>query len=144
MPYVRRDPNAKVESQLTSMIDVVFQLLIFFILTFQVVAPEGQFGIKMPQSAKAQASTPVVSIPPLSVRLECDETGELARIVLGSRSLGTDMAALEFELAEAAGIGIEVEIDAAPKLKYDYLIKAINICARLKITSIKFAPMAKS
>ena len=35
--------------QLTSMIDVVFLLLVFFILTFKVVAPEGNFSLAMPR-----------------------------------------------------------------------------------------------
>lgn len=38
----------KVELQMTSMIDVVFQLLVFFIMTFNVVEAEGDFAIQLP------------------------------------------------------------------------------------------------
>ena len=139
LPQGRAD--IKVESQLTPMIDIVFQLLIFFILTFKVVAVEGQFNIKMPQTAQAAAETDAPPpIPPLTVRLDGDGDGELKQIVLGTRILGTDLGALEFELGEAHGIGIGVEIDADPKLKFAYLVEALNICQRLNITDIKFAP----
>ncbi len=33
---------------MTPMIDVVFQLLIFFMLTLKIIAPEGDFNINMP------------------------------------------------------------------------------------------------
>jgi len=128
------------------MIDIVFQLLIFFILTFKVVAPEGQFNIKMPDpTAPSQDQADMQdSIPPLSVRLEANDRGDLKQILMGSRELGTDMGALETELAEAQVMGIGVEIDAAKKLKFNYLMAAIDICAKLNITNIKFAPEAKS
>ncbi len=41
----------KIELQMTPMIDIVFQLLIFFIMTFKIVEVEGDFNIKMPASA---------------------------------------------------------------------------------------------
>ena len=146
MPVIDRKSDNKVESQLTPMIDIVFQLLIFFILTFKVVAPEGQFNIKMPDAAKAQSKQveSELVIPPLTVRLDADGDGKLKQIALGTRALGTDMSALEFELAEAHGIGIGVEIDVAPKLEFEFLMEAINICAKLNITKIKFAPPRKS
>lgn len=33
---------------MTPMIDIVFQLLVFFIMTFKIVSQEGDFHIKMP------------------------------------------------------------------------------------------------
>ena len=141
---VQRHGEETVELQMVPMIDIVFQLLIFFILTFKVITPEGQFNIKMPQSAEAAAETDAPPpIPPLTVRLDGDGDGELKQIVLGTRALGSDMVALEFELGEAHGIGIGVEIDADPKLKYQYLVEALNVCQRLNITNIKFAPTRK-
>jgi biopolymer transport protein ExbD len=40
--------NEKVEMQLTSMIDIIFLLLIFFVMTFKIAAQEGDFNIRMP------------------------------------------------------------------------------------------------
>lgn len=43
----------KVELMMTPMIDIVFQLLIFFIMSFKIAAQEGDFNIKMPLAASA-------------------------------------------------------------------------------------------
>ena len=40
-----------VELNMTSMIDIVFQLLVFFIMTFKIVAQEGDFNVRMPTAA---------------------------------------------------------------------------------------------
>ena len=40
--------DEKVEMQLTSMIDIIFLLLIFFVMTFKIAAQEGDFNIRMP------------------------------------------------------------------------------------------------
>ncbi len=40
--------ETKVEQQMTAMIDVVFQLLTFFVMSFKVASLEGDFSVKMP------------------------------------------------------------------------------------------------
>ena len=60
--------EAKVEIQMTPMLDMIFQLLVFFILTFKPVIDEGQFGVNvsgmnmsgsaaLPRFARTTAST---------------------------------------------------------------------------------------
>ena len=44
----------KIELQMTPMIDIVFQLLVFFVMTFKIAAMEGDFNIKMPAAAPSQ------------------------------------------------------------------------------------------
>ena len=46
----------KIEIQMTPMIDIVFQLLVFFIMTFKVVSMEGDFNIKMPLAAPSEGA----------------------------------------------------------------------------------------
>ena len=41
----------KIELQMTPMIDIVFQLLVFFIMTFKIVSMEGDFNIRMPAAS---------------------------------------------------------------------------------------------
>ena len=41
-------PRDERSTAMTPMIDVVFQLLAFFVLTFRIVSPEGEFGVTMP------------------------------------------------------------------------------------------------
>ena len=44
----KRVEPEKLETNMSAMIDVVFQLLIFFMLTLKIVEPEGDFNINMP------------------------------------------------------------------------------------------------
>ncbi|MCP4175481.1 MAG: biopolymer transporter ExbD, partial [Fuerstiella sp.] len=41
----RNEGGEKIEVQMAPMIDVVFQLLIFFMLTLKIIEPEGNFDI---------------------------------------------------------------------------------------------------
>ena len=41
----------EIKLQMTAMIDIVFQLLVFFIMTFKITALEGDFQVNMPQAS---------------------------------------------------------------------------------------------
>jgi biopolymer transport protein ExbD len=59
----------KVEINMTPMIDVVFQLMSFFMCTLKVVSPEGDFDIRMPIAAAAAAAPDDQQVPPVRVKL---------------------------------------------------------------------------
>ena len=46
------EPPEEIKLNMTAMIDIVFQLLVFFIMTFKVVALEGDFNVKMPLASQ--------------------------------------------------------------------------------------------
>lgn len=141
------------------MIDVVFQLLIFFILTLKIIEPEGDFNVNLPISAPAQAETDR-PLPDIKVRLIANDDGNLGQLVLGRRKLGTGDQAFELlnrEILKMIGRpgnpltkDIEVELDADYNLHYRYIVKGISACTgrldpRTKkivpyIEKIKFAP----
>ena len=76
----------KIEAQMAPMSDVVFQLLIFFMLTLKILAPEGDFNINMPigQARADEQSDPQLDI---KVRLLANPDGTLNQVALGTRSL---------------------------------------------------------
>ena len=148
--------DEKVELMMTPMIDVVFLLLIFFIMTFKIVAPEGDFNIKMPLAAPSAAIPTPDQLPPMTVRLRADSRGDLAEIQFGSRSLGTNFQALRAQvrdmLGDDAGPGAlettEVELDCDYNLHYANVVEAITAVSgyvengQIKkiVEKIKFAP----
>jgi biopolymer transport protein ExbD len=125
---------AKVELQMAPMIDVVFLLLIFFMLTLKVIAPEGDFNLKMPLIAPGPAANEL-TLPNVKVRLIADEKGALQQIRLGQRSL-PGVGALSQEILALLGgqpggplsEELEVEIDADFRLHYEYVMQAISAC----------------
>lgn len=129
-----RGRDDKIELQMTPMIDVVFQLNIFFLFTFKIVLPEGDFNVQMPSAAAARAADPS-EIPPLRLVLRAAPTGELADLQLSGRSFGNGRDAfaqlqnyIRTQVVAEGGAADEqeVEIDADYNLNYDYVVRAIT------------------
>lgn len=159
----RNEGGDKIEMQMSSMIDVVFQLLIFFMLTLKIIEPEGDFDINMPLGKPAEASSVEPDLPPFKVRMIADpDTGELASLTFNGIQLGNGPRSFQLLNAEilkavraltAAGPGNldkqEVEIDPDFRLKYKNIISAISACSGKMeqgkmvryISRIKFAPI---
>lgn len=129
--------SGKIEVQMAPMIDVVFQLLIFFMLTLKIIQPEGHFDINMPIGFSEQDPD---EPPPqdIKVRLTANEDGSLQQVYFGANPLGSDSPACFVRLTDSiarlvAGGGataddIVVEIDAAYNLDYQYTLKAVSSC----------------
>jgi len=127
----------KIEAPMAPMIDVVFQLLIFFMLTLKILAPEGDFNINMP-IGQAQAADENELQLDIKVRLLANPDGTLKQVALGTRQLGNDEGVFDrlnneiITLAgrpdSGSGNEIEVEIDADYGLHYDNVIQAISAC----------------
>ena len=162
MKLRNRVTTGKIVVDMTPMIDVVFQLLIFFMCTLKVIEPEGDFDISMPLGAPKESSSSEPELPPFKVRLEADATGELNALYFNGANLGGGdqaFAKLNSEVFRAitalAAIGPdqqekqEVEIDPDYNLHYKFIINAIGSCSgRLGqngvpvryISKIKFSP----
>jgi biopolymer transport protein ExbD len=145
------DQSGKVEMQMAPMIDIVFQLLIFFILTLKIVEPEGDFNINMPIGAPSQAVSNDIQLPDIKVRLKATDEGQLEALELGRRNLGNDPARcfdlLNREILNIIGSpgnpltkDIEVEIDADYNLNYEYVIHAVSACSGRLQTSAEGKP----
>jgi biopolymer transport protein ExbD len=150
----------KIDVNMTPMIDVVFQLLIFFMLQLKILSPEGDFNINMPIAAPSETKTDEPLLPDIKIRLVAAPGGELASLQLNRRDLGNGDEAFERLNAEILRIlgnpadpankDMEVEIDADYNLNYRYTVQAIAAArGRLDrktgtmvsyIEKIKFAP----
>ncbi|MEM8732651.1 MAG: biopolymer transporter ExbD [Planctomycetota bacterium] len=158
MEFRSRSKDDKNELPMTSMIDIVFLLLVFFIMTFKISAQEGDFNIKMP--APGQGAAADSTQLPLKLRLKSDGNGGLQEIVLNENlSFGTDWQQLRGQIVRMVGDptgpaddeGPEVEIDLDYDLHYIHVIKAITAVTGYRsgddvvklVDRIKFAPQRK-
>lgn len=73
----------KIEPQMAPMIDVVFQLLIFFMLTLKIIEPEGDFSINMPQGRPAPDPNQQVQLQPQVIEMRANADGTLNYINYG-------------------------------------------------------------
>lgn len=124
----------KVEMQMTPMIDIVFQLLTFFVMSFTIATQEGDFNIKMPLAASAASNPDTPPLPPIKVRLTAAADGTLGGIRMGEQALAS------FKQLNEAIMGIvgtaagpsneespyEVELDCDYNLRYENVVAAIT------------------
>ena len=146
----------KISIDMTPMIDVVFQLMSFFMCTLKVVAPEGDFDIRMPLGAAAAAAPDDQQVPPVRVKLSAGADGSLASIAMNGAPVN------DFEELRKRVIGLvgtdtgpnslaertEVELDCDYSLKYVNVVRAITaVSGKVQdgqvvelIKKIKFTP----
>ena len=131
----RQEAGDPSKVDMTPMIDMVFQLLIFFILMFKIVAPEGDFSIKMPVGGGAGDGDPPQSV---YVRLYADSKGNLTEVVIGThRFPGTTPGMRDLQNYARTQLGAggpiaaaatELELDCDYNLKYTNVIRIISHC----------------
>jgi biopolymer transport protein ExbD len=146
----------KIHIDMTPMIDVVFQLISFFMFSLKVVLPEGDFDIRMPLGRAANAVMDDQQVPPIRVKLSAGPDGTLAGISMNGNPV-VDFNDLQKKVVSLVGAGrgpdsladkTEVEMDCDYGLDYANVVRAITAVSGTVqdgqvvelIKKIKFAP----
>ena len=119
--------------QMSAMIDIVFLLLVFFVMTFTITAVEGDFNIEAAPVAKARGIDPPPQLP-MNLRLTSRDDGSLAAIRLNDRFFQDFEQLHRFVLAMAAERAqfdtplddFVMDLDCDEQLDYKHVIDAIT------------------
>ena len=148
----------EVEVQVTPMLDMAFQLLTFFIMTFNPAPSEGQFSMNL---LPAQAATEITKDAPkdtatpsldaslrtLKTTLRAAEGGALGELMLADKPIrGMDELKKELEgfVNDPVLAFDQAVIDVDPRLKYAEVMKVIDVFNSLKpkpLTKISFSEL---
>jgi len=110
---------------MTPMIDVVFLLLTFFVMTFKIIVPEGDFNVHMPPSGQNQPAD--MTNEPVQVRLVADADGGLAAIQLNGENVDNfDVLRQRVSAIGSAKPDLEAVLFPDEHLRYEYVINAIT------------------
>lgn len=155
-PVTSRRRLEKLAINMTPMIDVVFQLMIFFMLTLNIIAPEGDFDIRMPQARSAGPPSDDLQLPPIRVRLASNPAGGLQTIRMNGEPVAdfTDLQQRVAGIIDAAAASggaagdVELELDCDEQLDYAHVVQAITaVSGRIEngrvvemVKKISFAP----
>jgi biopolymer transport protein ExbD len=130
---IKKCEESKIAIDMTPMIDIVFQLLTFFIMTLKIASAEGDFNIKMPLAAPRAGTPDPNQLPPMKLRMVANSDGSLGDLRMNDRSFnGPDRwKALHNHIAGVVGDGslaasAEVELDCDYNLRYSNVIEAIT------------------
>jgi biopolymer transport protein ExbD len=136
---------AKVDVQLTSMIDVVFQLLAFFLVTFRVAAVEGDFQLRLPKADRVPGTCSRTERQ--TVRVVADAHGDLDVWRLDSRASGNGRSSLPRLRAEALrSVNIsreagqeepEFELRLDDRLRYEHAHAVIEALGGPELRGVK-------
>lgn len=141
----RAPTESKLELDLTAMIDVVFNLLIFFLCSpFKI--PEGQLDAFLPRDVGMQMTEIKKEQEMVVVKLQ-DAHGNIPVVYVGKTRLLTndngeprfDILAARLEaMDEMSDESIPVQIDSDPKVEYRYVIGVLNACTEARIEDVRF------
>ena len=153
------DAPVEVTLPITPMLDMSFQLLAFFVMTFQAAnVLEGQLDMYLPKAGNPQAKRPDEVDLAKDSDADLDQQAEVAVVVSSLRggveslsirektkttpvpdvaSLGPALAKLR---ADLGGTQTAVRIEADSRLKYEYLIKVMDGCLKAGFKSVGFLP----
>ncbi len=157
---LRKRKSSVVELNLAAMLDMAFQLLTFFILTFRPAPIEGELGLHLPppvpiSKVNANAESTEGSGAPeqeddvekLDLTVTSDDRGEVAMIKSGLRPLvrgrlsKPSLDSLDQQLKTmfaAQQIPLDrVQLAVDERLRYEELMKIVDVCTRQKLQNGK-------
>ena len=140
----KKKDKAEVEVQITPMLDMAFQLLTFFILTYRPAPVEGQFSLNLlpaqpvasldapAADPKAEASNAPVALRTLSTTIRVGDNGRLGQISIGDNQI-QDLKELDVYLKalkkdDTAFDQVLLQIDGV--LTYQDMIDVIDVFSR--------------
>jgi biopolymer transport protein ExbD len=162
----KEEPTPEVELPVTPMLDMTFQLLAFFIMTFKPASMvEGQMEFSLPASGEARAKTPDQVDPDkvsdselalksqITVILNADQGNISSGTLVGVRvqtpsNPGIDVKNIEgllkFLKDQRSSQDItnkdDIQLQADSNLRYAFVIKAMDACTRAGFTRVGFSP----
>jgi biopolymer transport protein ExbD len=162
----KRRLQGEVELNVTAMLDLAFQLLAFFILTFRPSPVEGDVVLRLPAAlpttvlpnaqpagANEKNPNPVQGLTSLVITVVNDAAGGTKQIVIGDQVVA-GLAEFENRLRAIlgdAGTGFDqVLLQVGSDLNYEELMRVVDVCTRQRLadgsrlSKLSFVPLPSS
>ncbi|MCB9897207.1 MAG: biopolymer transporter ExbD [Planctomycetes bacterium] len=126
--------------ELTPMIDVVFLLLIFFIVTIKFKVLEGKLETELPKDVGVNAST---DLPKEKIEISIKKdpgSPEGLKVFVQSRPM-PNLATFRAELKRWLDLDPEARATLYPEfgVTYESVVKVVDECLKVNLTNITFA-----
>jgi biopolymer transport protein ExbD len=147
----KRRKQEDVSLNLAAMLDMAFQLLTFFILTFKPAPVEGQIDLRLPppeaisnidapKAGARDSNDPVKGLNTLVISVFPTPSGGIGSLAIGEGNipnLPTLEASLKTVLADPTSPFDQVILQIGSGLHYENLMKVIDVCTRQKLADGK-------
>ncbi len=128
MKIKKRDEDEPVLN-LTPMIDVVFQLLIFFMVATTFLDPEKEIGIELPEAASGEA--PDEQSDELIINIFAD-----GRIILSGREVAAESLLGELKAAAQADPTTPVTIRGDRLVHHERVVQVMDACGQAGLLNL--------
>ncbi|MEA2067892.1 MAG: biopolymer transporter ExbD [Verrucomicrobiota bacterium] len=141
MKLIEEMMNKKAELEIAPLIDVVFLLLIYFMVTASLIKKEADLSFMLP----AKVDVPQTLDLPIEVLIEVSEMGD---IIIEGMVFGKDEQNLDDligqllslkEAADSSGSELIVNILPADKALHGRIIKVMDACAAADVKNMSFS-----
>lgn len=164
-PRHRRRAPEDVQLNLAAMLDMAFQLLAFFILTFKPSPVEGQINLNLPppvpiapvdaQSNEAPDTGAVAAAKTLTITIASSPRGQVSAVMVGLQELfkgpldAGRLRMLDKRLKDVFSIDAfdQVLLRVGKTLDYGELMRVVDVCTKQKmsdgklVNKISFIPL---
>lgn len=156
----RHEEPEEVQFPVTPMLDMAFQLMAFFVLTFQSPSAETHIDLDLPATPAALPGAPQGEARPvparhvdsdlendLWVRAEANDLGDLKALRLGDAAL-PDLPTLGERLRRYAGLlegrALRVRLVADDRLRYEEAARIMATCSAAGVSAIRLSDPASA
>jgi biopolymer transport protein ExbD len=157
----RSEAKTDVNVPITSMLDLTFNILAFFVLTFHPSDLEGQMDLLLPVDQETAKEIPNPEVPPKTEELELEpdltvivrtqqdgiHDGIISNLTVqnssGPQSVGHDTADLLAYLKKARDTAQNqdvIKLQGDGKLKWKALVEVMDVCKQAGFKDIQFVP----
>jgi biopolymer transport protein ExbD len=143
---VGEDQENPVAINVTALVDIIFCLCVFFMISFKFKQIEGKFDTWLPKNKGSEGvASGAEIIKEIRIAMFWDPNEERTVRQLGNRKVENDEE-LQILIKEAHEDfirqnlpDIPVTIDADPRVPWDDVMTVVNLCKRNQIDNIEFA-----
>jgi biopolymer transport protein ExbD len=163
MAQIRKaEAGPEVELPITPMLDMAFQLLMFFILTYRPSMLEGHMALLLPLTPDARAATPLEVDPKTSAPEDTSELPAEVTVIVkaqegansdgltrqllvqerqGTKELGTQEDLRKYLRQARTGLTNQndIKIQADGQLKYAAVVEVMDTCMKAGFRNVGFA-----
>lgn len=158
----KAEPGPEVELPITPMLDMAFQLLMFFILTYRPSMLEGHMALSLPSTGDAKAAVPAevdpkTSAPEDTPELPAEVTvlirtqegaasdGRISQLLVqerqGTKELNNQEDLRKYLQRARTGLTnqTDIKIQADARLKYAAVVEVMDTCMQAGFKNVGFA-----
>jgi len=139
----RRSHAERPELRLTSMVDVIFLLLVFFVITASFIDDEGTLLATLPGNTRPEPPSPTPEPTAVLIELASADDGVTYTLRANGRAIDgvTDLHAYLVH-RQTAGMHRDDPVEIKPQgtVRWQHVVNVFNACVRADLESVGFAP----